>query len=104
MKEMYLYNGPSGHMFWNFWGFTKEVFNIPRKTVQVVTVFEVSLVGYEGGFKNPNFEVVCVRKSSPSEAVSWYLEKKTLLASKICIMVLEGKFGAGNTTLVWEYK
>lgn len=59
--------------FWYFCGFTKEfteVFYIPRKTVQVVTVFEVSLVGYEGGFKNPNVEVVGVRKSFPSEAVS----------------------------------
>lgn len=43
---------------------------MPRKTVQVVTVFEVSLVGNEGGFKNPNVEVVGVRKSFPSEAVS----------------------------------
>lgn len=45
MKEMYLYNGPSGYIFWYFCGFTKEfteVFYIPRKTVQVVTVFEVS--------------------------------------------------------------
>lgn len=49
--------------------FTK-VFCIPRKTVQVVTVFEVSLVGYEGGFKNPNIEVVGVCKSLSSEAVS----------------------------------
>lgn len=47
-----------------------KVFYTPRKTVQVVTVFEVSLEGYEGGFKNPNMEVVGVRKSFSSEAVS----------------------------------
>lgn len=47
-----------------------KVFYIPRQTVQVVTVFEVSFVGYEGGFKNPNVEVVSVRKSFSSEAVS----------------------------------
>lgn len=49
--------------------FTKVSY-LPRQTVQLVTVFEVSLVGYEGGFKNPNAEVVGVRKSLPSEAVS----------------------------------
>lgn len=47
-----------------------KVYYTPRKTVQVVTVLEVSLVGYEGGFKNPNVEVVSVRKSFSSEAVS----------------------------------
>lgn len=57
------------------WVQLSSFWSVLINTVQMLTVFDVSCVGYDGGFKNPNFDLEVKLISFSTDSVSLYLKK-----------------------------